>query len=123
MFIWMAVIVVVSSTPHLPVLKIHTNKSEIRLDYFMHLCEYGFLAFMTYLAFAGKNFAVSPKKFLLITISLLLFALADELHQKLIPGRTFNPKDLIGNFAGILAALIFCIPVFRKISGARGPHH
>lgn len=116
LLLWMITIILVSSTPNLPVLKIHTSKSEIRLDYFMHFCEYGFLAFMAYLAFAGRFFDVSLKKFSIITILLLIFAVADELHQKFIPGRTYNPRDLAGNFLGIFAAMVFSIIVFRRMS-------
>jgi VanZ family protein len=69
---------------------IHTAKAEIRLDYLMHFCEYGVLAFIAQLSFAGEKFKINYKKFLLITVSLILFAILDELHQKLIPGRTCN---------------------------------
>lgn len=112
---WMITIIVVSSTPNLPVLKIHTQKSDIRLDYFIHFCEYAMLAFLTYLTFTPKNFRVNSRRFIILTSGLILFAIADEFHQKMVPGRTFNPRDLLGNFAGIAFALLFCIVVFRKI--------
>jgi len=116
MIITVILIMVVSSIPHIPTLKIHTAKSDIRLDYLIHFCEYGFLAFMSYLAFTGNNFRVSALRFILVTLCVILFALLDEYHQKFIPGRTFNPKDLISNISGIIFAALFCIVVFRKIS-------
>lgn len=114
MFIaWSLTIIIVSSIPNVPTLKIQTARTVIRLDYLMHFCEYGFLTFVTFLSFAGKEFKINYRKIILITASLILFAIADELHQKLIPGRTFNIKDLKSNMAGILAGMGFCLVVFR----------
>lgn len=98
-------------------MKIHTEKSDIRLDYLIHLCEYGVLAFMAFLTFTGSDFKLNFKKFIIISLSLIAFAIADEFHQKLIPGRTFNTKDIYSNIMGIVAAMIFCLVVFSKISG------
>jgi len=113
---WLLTIIIVSSIPSIPTLKIHTAKSEIRLDYLMHFCEYGLLTFMAFLYFVSSEFRFNYKKFILITISIILFAIIDEFHQKLIPGRTFNVKDIYSNITGIVAAVIFCALIFRKIS-------
>ena len=117
---WLITIITVSSIPSIPTLKIHTEKAEIRIDYLIHFCEYGLLAFMAFLSFADKNFGVGYRKYILITLSLIVFALLDEFHQKVIPGRTFNVNDIISNILGIVAALLFCIVVFRKISVKSG---
>ena len=113
---WIITIISVSSVPSIPTLKIHTAKAEIRLDYLIHFCEYGVLAFMAFLSFAGNEFKISYRKSILITLFLIAFAILDEFHQKLIPGRAFNVKDILSNILGILAVLIFCAMVFRKIS-------
>ena len=110
---WVIIIIVVSSLPNIPTLKFHTSKSDIRLDYLIHFCEYGSLAFLAYLTFA-KRFRTAAKMFFLVTIGLVVFAVADEFHQKLIPGRSFNVMDIISNISGILAAMVFCIVTFRK---------
>jgi VanZ family protein len=81
----------------------------------MHFCEYGVLAFMTFLSFARNEFTISYKKFIVITVSLILFAILDELHQKLIPGRTYSIKDIASNMTGILAAGIFTLVLFRFV--------
>jgi VanZ family protein len=109
-------IITVSSIPSLPTLKIHTAKSEIRIDYLIHFCEYGLLAFLAFLSFADKNFNMGYRKFLLITLGLIAFALFDEFHQKIIPGRTFNVNDIKGNVLGIVAAFLFSIVLFREIT-------
>jgi len=113
---WIIAIITVSSIPSIPVLKIHTQKADIRLDYLIHFLEYGSLAFLAYLSFAGKDFSVSALKYLILTVCLIIFALADESHQIIIPGRTFNPKDIISNIAGIICGLVLCVLVFRGIS-------
>jgi VanZ family protein len=113
---WVLTIIILSSIPNIPTLKIHTAKSEIRLDYMMHFCEYGILTFMTFLSFAGGEFRINWKKIIMIAVSLILFAVLDELHQKLIPGRTYSVKDIASNVTGILAAIIFTLFVFRSIA-------
>ena len=112
---WMLIIITVSSIPKLPVMKIETEKGIIRLDYLIHFCVYGSLAFLAFMTYAGRSFRLSLKKYLIITIGLILFALADEFHQKLIPGRAFNLKDIYSNIAGNIAGLVFCVVVFRRI--------
>jgi VanZ family protein len=112
---WLLTIIIVSSIPNIPTLKIHTAKADIRLDYLMHFCEYGVLTFMAQLSFTGNEFKISYKKFFLITVSLILFAILDELHQKLIPGRTYNVKDIASNVTGILATTVFTLLIFRSI--------
>jgi len=112
---WFLTIISVSSIPRIPTLKIHTAHSEIRLDYLIHFCEYGFLAFLAFLTMADKEFRLKWSKFLIITIILILFAVLDEYHQKYIPGRAFNVKDILSNIMGIVAAMAFCVVVFRRI--------
>jgi VanZ family protein len=114
LIVWIITIIVVSSLPTLPTPKIHSGEYIIRLDYLFHFCEYGLLAFLAYLSFAGKEFRISLKKFLIITLLLIIFAVLDEFHQKLIPGRSFNLKDIASNICGIVAGLIFCLLIFRK---------
>ena len=112
---WILTIIIVSSIPNIPTLKIHTAKSEIRLDYLMHFCEYGVLTFIAFLSFAGKEFKVGCWKVLLIAFSLITFAVLDELHQKLIPGRTYSIKDIMSNVTGIVTVTIFVMLIFRSI--------
>jgi VanZ family protein len=115
MVIWLLTILIVSSIPYIPTLKIHTQRAEFRLDYLMHFCEYGFLAFLTFLSFAEDEFSIGFRKAVIIIVSLMLIAFLDELHQKLIPGRTYNINDILSNLTGIVAAGIFTLIVFRLI--------
>ena len=116
---WVLTIIIVSSIPNIPTLKIHTARKEIRLDYLMHFCEYGVLTFMAFLSFTVKEFKVSFRKVFLIAVGLIIFAILDELHQKLIPGRSYNIKDILSNITGIIAATVFTIVVFRSIGNSK----
>ena len=115
LIVWLIAILTVSSIPSIPTLKIHVAKSEFRLDYLIHFCEYGFLAFMAFLTFADVKLRLGLRKFFIITVILIIIAVLDELHQKLIPGRAYNIKDIISNITGILTAMVFCVVVFRRI--------
>ena len=112
---WVLLIAVFSSLPSIPTLKIHTDKTEIRLDYLIHFCEYGWLAFLAFLIFSGREFRVSTGKYVIISVCLVFFAILDEFHQKFIPGRAFNMNDIISDITGIVAGLMFCAVVFRMM--------
>jgi VanZ family protein len=112
---WLLTIIILSSIPNIPTLKIHTAHDEFRLDYLIHFSEYGILTFITFLSFAGNEFRVSFRKMLLITICLSVFAYLDEFHQKIIPGRTYNIKDFLSNESGVIVAAIITIILFRFI--------
>jgi VanZ family protein len=112
---WLLIIIIISSIPNIPTLKIHTARAEIRLDYLLHFCEYGVLTFMAYVSFAGNEFRINYRKFIMIAVSLILFAVLDEFHQKLIPGRSFNINDILSNITGILAFTVLIMVLFRLI--------
>ena len=117
---WLAIIIILSSIPNIPTLKIHTARSDFRLDYIMHFGEYGVLAFMAFLAFAEDKFRLNWKKFITVAIGLVMFAILDELHQKLIPGRTCSIRDVASDVTGVLAAVGFTLVVFRSVRFGMG---
>jgi VanZ family protein len=108
-------IISISSIPDIPTLKIHTSKSDIRLDYLIHFCQYGLLTLVAFITYSDKNFSISSGKALLLISCLMLFAVADEFHQKLIPGRSFSLKDILSNLSGIVISAVITIVIFRKI--------
>ncbi len=113
--IWVLAIISVSSVPNLPSPQIRSAGFRIRLDYLFHFGEYSVLAFLAFLSFTDKEFRIGIKRYAIITAALALFALLDEFHQKLIPGRTFNIKDIISNLTGIIAGVVFCYFMFRSL--------
>ncbi len=115
LIVWVIAMISASSTPNIPTLKIHTARADIRLDYLFHFLEYGALTVLSFLTFAGEGFFIGIRKNLVITMMLIVFAILDEYHQKLIPGRSFNYKDILSNLTGIISGLVFCIAIFRMI--------
>ena len=115
LIIWLLTIITLSSLPNIPTLKIHTSKAEFRLDYIMHFCEYGFLTFLTLLSFAGNEFKIKFIKVILITSSLMFFAILDEYHQKLIPGRSYSIRYILSNLSGVLVLTLVTLMIFSLI--------
>ena len=115
LIIWLLTIITVSSLPNIPTLKIHTAKAEFRLDYIMHFCEYGFLTFLTLLSFAESEFRIKFLKVIIIISCLMFFAILDEYHQKLIPGRSFSLKDILSNLSGVLVLTLITLVLFSLI--------
>jgi len=112
---WLLTIIILSSIPNIPTLKIHMARNEFRLDYLMHFSEYGILTFITFLSFAGNEFRMSFRKIMLISASLIVFAYLDEFHQKIIPGRTYNIIDFLSNASGVVVIMIVTLLIFNTI--------
>jgi VanZ family protein len=53
----------------------------------------------------GRRLAVEPPSFFRVFIIGLLYALSDEVHQLFVPGRTFDPMDLLADGLGVLIGL------------------
>ncbi|NOY36152.1 MAG: hypothetical protein GXO83_01095 [Chlorobi bacterium] len=104
--IFLLLILSVSSIPSLPDPDITTPYFKIRTDYFFHLGEYFILVFL------GISWWHKKETFSLIYIVIMMMAIGiiigtgDEFHQKLIPGRTFNPFDAVSNISGSLLGSI-----------------
>ena len=61
-----------------------------------------------------KNLARNPIFWTAIVVS--LYAIADELHQMLIPGRLCEFYDLLANFIGIVFGIAFGFMVIKSLS-------
>lgn len=120
LLLWAIAMIIVSSTPNIVVPKIHTAHAVIRLDYLIHFLEYGLLTGLSFLTFTGEKFTTGLSKTLKIAIILIIFAIIDEFHQKLIPGRSFNPRDLYSNISGIVAGIIVSVVLFRMTAKRLG---
>jgi VanZ family protein len=70
---------------------------------------------MAFLALAEDKFSINWKKFITVAICLVMFAILDELHQKLIPGRTCSARDVASDATGVAAAIVFTLVVFRSV--------
>lgn len=77
-------------------------------DYLAHFIEYALLALVAARAFHGGFRAVpAPPLHRVLgptAVLCLLWAISDELHQSLVPGRVPSVRDLLADLAGVLAA-------------------
>jgi len=116
LWFWLLLIVVSSTIPFITAPKIEIGKArfEIRLDYIFHFFIYFVFSIIFFLwRIYGKE---NNKYKILSTIIFLsiLLAVIDEFHQKLVPGRIFNPIDLVYNFAGLFTGYLFSIITFWR---------
>ena len=113
-WIWLIFILVISSTPKLPDLKLTFEESVIRIDYAIHFVEY-FLLVSFFILWRTK---IDLNPTILIILLTLLIGMAtgfvDEFHQKIITGRTYNPIDMLSNFLGVIAG-VATITLYLKI--------
>lgn len=76
----------------------------IRLDYLFHFLVFFFWGL-------ALRFAVPVKwvktiwHLLGVIIAAMLFVVFSEFYQKYVPGRAYNPYDLLANFLGLFLAL------------------
>ena len=113
-WIWLILILTISSIPNLPGPELKTDNTVLRLDYMIHAIEYFVL--VTFFLFwqLGKGLQSNILFILLTLLGGLLIATADEYHQIWIPGRTFNPMDMYANYAGLLAGILFSSIILAK---------
>ena len=103
-WIWLAIIIIASSIPNINAANISLtgNKLEIRLDYILHLVIYFILALL-FINWKYISINSSPLLYLSLTITIgLVLSFLEELHQLIIPGRTFNLIDFYYNATGLL---------------------
>lgn len=99
--IWMIFIFVLSSQPALP------GPSAYWQDFLFkklsHILVYGVLYFLW---FNAMNLSRKPKRYLLPFLFTMVFAISDELHQILVPGRTATIKDIGYDTVGMTVILL-----------------
>jgi len=112
-WVWGLTILILSSLPNIPTQKVNIWDEPFRLDYIEHFgvfAIWGGLFVVWRMKPIGYFYVKNNIKPLLF---MLVFAALDEIHQIWIPGRTFNPLDLIYNMSGLVAAYVLG-PVFIK---------
>ena len=79
-----------------------------------HLCAYallGFFAFLTFVSYTKMRFFT---RMFWATAVCVLYAVSDEYHQRFVPGRSGELRDLLIDTAGVLVAIVF-LTAFVKI--------
>ncbi len=102
---WLILILAVSSIPKLPNPNFEIRNRTLRVDYLIHWLEYLILTglFVLWRSLStGKHIL---KTGLLALILGLCVGTIDEIHQLLIPGRIFNPLDMIHNYLGVITGI------------------
>ena len=106
---WAVVILTGTSVPGSGLEGIWTPRDKL-----MHFAGYLPLGFLLYRALALT--ARSSAKWVLAGIALgagSLFALLDELHQKFIPGRSYDTADWIADVCGLAAGIAVALATER----------
>ncbi len=113
-WLWLLFILVISSVPNLPDLKLNIDESIIRIDYAIHFIEYFLLVSFFLIWRINKNLNPTITIILLTLLIGMATGFADEFHQKIITGRTFNPIDMLSNFLGVIAG-VATVTLYLKI--------
>ena len=100
-------ILTMSSVPNLPQPEIQASGQVFRLDYFFHFLVYFFPAITAVIWFSDRDGLITSRNYIILLLAGVLFGCIDEIHQIYIPGRRFNPMDLILNVAGFVSGAIF----------------
>ena len=78
-------------------------------DYVLHGVEYAGLAVVTFRALAGGLPArVTGTRALLALLITVAYGVSDELHQRFVPLRTADVRDVGADVAGALIGLFLC---------------
>ena len=104
---WIIIILILSSIPNLPSIRIRRLPVDVRFDYIAHFIEYSLLSMLSMLSFTSGTFRAARKRVFVIILLLVIFAVADESHQLLIPNRTFQFLDIFCDVAGIAWGAVF----------------
>ena len=108
--LWLIIIVVLTAYPGQPGSG-KFSSSTFRWDYIEHFSFYFLIPIIYYLANWSPDHNKNVKKSFILIFSGILFATITEVYQIWIPGRAFNPVDLILNNTGFILG----IPVGRLV--------
>lgn len=112
-WLWGLTIFTLSSLPNIPTQKINIWDEPFRLDYLEHFGVFFIWGGFLLLWIVNENGKVNWSSKYLYIFGSFIFAALDEIHQIWIPGRSFNPLDLMYNELGLIAAF-FLIPLYLK---------
>jgi VanZ family protein len=118
-WVWGLTIFILSSLPNIPTQEINVWNEPWRLDYVEHFAVFAFWGVLYIIWQTPKNGSFELKKHFLPIFLTVLFAGADEIHQIWIPGRAFNPLDLIYNILGLMASFAIFPRVLKKLLGSK----
>ena len=114
-FALLAILLVLTYYPDLPDMKVKVNDEWFRLDYIGHLGFYAAIAaaFLTWQA--GWRSKIHGKLLFFTILGGIILGIATEYSQLAIPGRSFNPFDMMYNCLGILVGVAGVVVFSRKV--------
>lgn len=112
-WIWMIILVALSSIPNIPTQKVNIWDEPFRLDYLEHFLVFGGLMALYVGWKSDNNGMIKLSNHYLNLVYLILYAALNESIQIWIPGRTFNPLDLLYNILGLVVFFIIS-PIIIK---------
>lgn len=121
-WLWLVFIAVVSSLPNIPTQEINIWDEPFRLDYLEHFGVFAILLGLFTLWKSDDSGLFNIRKNYPFVLGLLFFAIIDELHQLWIPGRSYNPLDLIYNLLGSISGMYLTKFTLRKIAIKENAH-
>lgn len=99
---WMGIIFFLSSRPTIKTTQIYWQDFLIKKT--AHFVEYAILSFLYIRAFLGNGLP-RKKTFILAFLVSLIYAVSDEYHQSLVPGREPRIRDVVIDSIGALFAI------------------
>jgi len=106
---WLFAILVLSVLPFKQEKQIELVGMPFRLDYLEHFAVFFILGFL-YVLRTKMNFPRRLNEMFL----LIVYAVITEVIQLLIPGRTFNPWDLIYNVSGFVISSVLVYKIIKN---------
>ncbi|MEA1898938.1 MAG: VanZ family protein [Bacteroidota bacterium] len=111
---WLALIFIVSSIPYLSVPGFKFELVFFRSDYILHWFQYSVLIGL-FVVWRSKIKSEFNRRIGFSALLLGIFlASIDETHQIFIPGRHFNPIDMVYNYLGVFTGLLIAFLWIRK---------
>ena len=110
---WTILIVLLTSMPSNPDILHQKKDAIIRLDYLEHIFFFVVLTILYYMAYLTIAGQITRIKLIYWLAGGIVFASITEIYQIIIPGRAYNPVDLVLNLAG----LVIGIPLGKWITG------
>lgn len=111
-FIYIGLIFYLSSISDLPYVSMIAEMDPRKFS--LHILEYSVFSFLLYTAI--KNTRFMYKKALILTLVIgLTIGIFDELYQLWIPGRRFNPLDILSDGIGVIAGTVIAYLRIRRL--------
>jgi VanZ family protein len=111
-YLLLATLFIFSILPSIPGREDKTGDSSWRIDYLMHFSMFFMLGAITVI-FSLKN-KMTTKKALVLFLAIISYSAVSEIIQIYIPGRSFNPVDLLLNEAGFIAGILVLVGLRSK---------